>query len=254
VDPIWVIPNLGLYAALIAFWWFVGIPAVGGVAVTWMPESWKERISTDIRDRSPMFNQSSRLGPEARTIIEDRVVQMAKVAGLRVDVQFVAGKPQAWALPDGTLIFTDGLIGLLSEEEVDAVAAHELGHVHYEHGLRNMAESTAALMLLTGASGDSGRAGQAAVQTAAVFRSLSHSRRNERAADAFAFDLLIKTGRSPLAFVSAFRKITRAHQIAAQEAGAKDAADDAGYFSTHPPTEGRSKAAEAAAAKASAAR
>lgn len=44
----------------------------------------------------------------------------------------------AFALPDGTLVVTDELVELAgdNDDEVLAVLAHELGHIHERHGLR----------------------------------------------------------------------------------------------------------------------
>jgi Zn-dependent protease with chaperone function len=248
--PAWTLPSLLLYASALAFWWFVGIPGVGTWVASSMPRSWKEEIGANIMRTSRLFTQNTYLDPGVRTRIEDRVVAMAKTAGLSVQVTFVAGKPQAWAVPGGTVVFSDDLVRLLTDEEVDAIAAHELGHVRYEHGLRNMAQSTALLLLLTGTGGaESGQAGQVVAKTATVFQHLSHSRRSERQADAFAVELLLKTGRSPLALASAFQKIT--HTQRDEEGDEADAAEQDGYYSTHPPTAERIAAAQAAASAAS---
>ena len=65
------------------------------------------------------------------------------------------------------------------------------------------------------------------------------SRSHEREADAFAFDLLRRTGRSPGDFATIMRRLAEHHG---------DAGDGpVSYLSTHPPSEERIRAAEAAA-------
>lgn len=51
--------------------------------------------------------------------------------------------PNALALPDGTVIVLDELVGLSeNDEEVLGVLAHELAHFEQQHGLRSMIEGT----------------------------------------------------------------------------------------------------------------
>ena len=50
----------------------------------------------------------------------------------------------AFALPGGTIVVTDELVELAgSPRAVAAVVAHEMGHVHHRHGLRQLIQSSA---------------------------------------------------------------------------------------------------------------
>ena len=54
----------------------------------------------------------------------------------------------AFALPDGVIVFTDELIGLLeSDAEILAVFAHEYGHVVERHSLRQILQDSAIAVL-----------------------------------------------------------------------------------------------------------
>lgn len=57
-----------------------------------------------------------------------------------------AGKfigPNAFALPSGTIVMTDQLVNLLQNDtQILGVLAHELGHVRYKHGMRNMIQAS----------------------------------------------------------------------------------------------------------------
>ena len=47
--------------------------------------------------------------------------------------------PNAAAVPGGTVLVTSGLLSQLTEsEEVTAVLAHEVAHIHHRHGLRSL--------------------------------------------------------------------------------------------------------------------
>uniref|UniRef100_UPI0033418328 M48 family metallopeptidase n=1 Tax=Castellaniella defragrans TaxID=75697 RepID=UPI0033418328 len=51
--------------------------------------------------------------------------------------------PNAFALPNGDLVVLDELVALAgNDDEVAGVVAHELGHVAYRHGLRQMIQSS----------------------------------------------------------------------------------------------------------------
>ncbi len=51
--------------------------------------------------------------------------------------------PNAFALPNGDLVMFDELVALAkNDEEVAGVVAHELGHVAYRHGLRQLIQSS----------------------------------------------------------------------------------------------------------------
>ena len=66
--------------------------------------------------------------------------------------------------------------------------------------------------------------------------------RDRREADQYAFALLKRHGRSPKDFATLMSRLMKAHGM--------DEGDDAviGYISTHPPSQERVRAAEAAAA------
>ena len=62
--------------------------------------------------------------------LERRVSNLAARLGLlRVRVRVVSGTPVAVAEPPDTLVVSEGLVGLLSEEQLDAVLLHELDHL-----------------------------------------------------------------------------------------------------------------------------
>ena len=65
------------------------------------------------------------------------------------------GDPNALALPNGTVIVIDKLVVISkNDDEIIAVLAHELGHVHHRHGLRAVIEGSAVALLAFGILGD----------------------------------------------------------------------------------------------------
>ncbi len=132
----------------------------------------------------------------------------------------------ALALLPNTIIATDKLVKALDDSELEAVLAHEMGHLFYDHGTQSLVRGSAisiATLLLFG--GDPG-----------VFQALAinlidskNSRDHEREADRFALDSLAKKGSDPMALHKALRKISEGRE----ESGLSS------YLSSHPMTSTR---------------
>ncbi len=109
--------------------------------------------------------------------------------------------PNAFALPDGTLVVTDELIELVGDdtEMIVGVLAHEIGHVELEHSLRQIyrAAGVAGLIMMIG--GDIGSGVEDVLVQGAGLLSLSYSRGAESAADRHSVELMQKAGRDPTA-------------------------------------------------------
>ncbi|WP_158601685.1 M48 family metallopeptidase [Solilutibacter pythonis] len=147
--------------------------------------------------------------------------------------------PNAFALPDGRIYLTDQLVELArNDDELLAVLAHEAGHHVHRHGMRGAIEGASVFvlagLLLGDASGSS-----LAVSLPATLLSNGFSRDHEREADAYAFDLLKRRGRSPRDFATLMARLSQAN--------GSDDGDIASFISTHPSSQARMRAAEQAA-------
>jgi predicted Zn-dependent protease len=152
--------------------------------------------------------------------------------------------PNAFALPDGTIVVTDDLVKLAkNDEQIVSVMAHEAGHHEHRHGIRQTLESAGILVIAAAVFGDvSGSS--LTVSMPMVLLQNGYSRGHELEADDFAFELLIKRGQSPQAFADMFKLMQK-------ELGDVDDGDDkvANYLSTHPASLERIRRAEEAAKK-----
>lgn len=142
--------------------------------------------------------------------------------------------PNAFALPDGTLVITDELIEMAEgdTEMLLGVLAHEIGHVDHDHSLRQLyrAAGTAALIMLI--AGDIGSAGEDILTNGAALVSLSYSRGAESEADRASVELMSKAGYDPTA-------VGRFFAVLEKKLGDKS---ETSMFSTHPGTPERRKA------------
>ncbi|MCL4182459.1 MAG: M48 family metallopeptidase [Burkholderiaceae bacterium] len=134
----------------------------------------------------------------------------------------------AFALPDGTLVVTDELVALAGDDdEVLAVLAHELGHVHERHGLRLLLQGSVLALFMTWYLGDAGS--WLAAAPAALVQA-TYSREMEYEADDFALRLLRAQGLSSEPLAVMLEKL----QAARAGAGKADAAGT--WLDSHPRT------------------
>ena len=149
----------------------------------------------------------------------------------------------AFALPDGTIVFTDELVALAEDsEEIVAIFGHELGHVENRHALQQIIQGSAISLTIALVTGDVSVFGDLLVTAPVIFARLSYSRRFELESDAYALDLLREHELDTQAFVSILTKLHHSHRDCdSDESCAEDGVDGdwADYLSTHPHLEQR---------------
>lgn len=92
--------------------------------------------------------------------------------------------PNAFALPDGTIVFTDELYRLLeNEDQIIAVIAHEAGHVEKQHGMRLVIQNTGVAIAVSLVLGDVSSWGGIASALPTVLAQSAYSREFETEAD-----------------------------------------------------------------------
>lgn len=132
--------------------------------------------------------------------------------------------PNAFALPDGTLIVTDELVDLAGDDErVLAVLMHELGHVELRHGIRMAMQGSAVALFLAWYAGDV--SSLLAMAPTALLQS-GYSRDMEREADDYAARALREQGRSPALLAEMLERLVRAYR--------RDGGEPGGWLSSHP--------------------
>lgn len=141
----------------------------------------------------------------------------------------------AFALPSGIVIITDDLVKLAQkDEELLAVMAHEIGHVHHRHILRQILQNSMTALLVAGLFGDlSSIAGLSATLPTFLVQQ-KYTREFEREADLFAAETLRAHGLSAVHLANILKRLSEAH--GSSESGLLD------YLSSHPATEERVEA------------
>ena len=141
--------------------------------------------------------------------------------------------PNAFALPDGTIIFTDEMVRLARhDDELTAVLTHEIGHVVHRHGLRAIIQNSLLGFALLAITGDATGSSELFLGMPVLLTQLAYSRSFEREADRYALDYLGAHDIPPIHFAHLMRRI--------EQATSPDAAGSeptwSGYLSSHPLT------------------
>lgn len=234
--------------AIVLMVWFVGrygVPFAAKVIAGHLPKKVTEMAgqrTMDTLDRS-LLHQSQldaavmeRLGAHFRPIIEEH-------QGYDVQVLFRASKglgANAFALPDGTIIFTDDMVKLsVNDDELLAVLAHEIGHVIHRHGLRTLIQNSLIAFVMLAITGDVSGTSEMFLRLPVLLTELSYSREFEREADDFALSYLKRQGIAPVHFANLMRRVEekRAATSTPSDNGGHGRTSKPGwrdFLSTHP--------------------
>ena len=217
----------------------LGVPAAASLIARALPRAVDAKLGESVADAIDAQFKPSSLSELRRAQIREQFERVRTLAplGTEARLEFRAGGDaagaNAFALPHGLVVVTDELVALAeSDDELAAVLAHELGHVHHRHSLRGLLQALGIGALAAGALGDF--SGLAA--SAPLLLELSYSRAFEREADAFAQRVLVNAKLDPRALSRMLARLE-----AASGAGALPA-----YLSTHPPAEERGLALDGA--------
>jgi Zn-dependent protease with chaperone function len=150
--------------------------------------------------------------------------------------------PNAFALPDGTVVFTDQMVQLAeADDELVAVLAHEAGHVVHRHGMRRVVQDSLLAFALMAITGDVSGTSELFYAMPVMLTELAYSRQFEREADRYALTYLKENDVQTAHFARLMRRI---EQWQKEKRGAGSSGHWSTYLSTHPSTEDRLKAFE----------
>ncbi len=116
----------------------------------------------------------------------------------------------ALALPGGTVIVTDALVGLdMSDEALSAVLAHEVGHVYRQHAMRMTVQTSLGALLIATVMGDAAAITSLAYTLPTALLNSGYSRTMEIEADEFAYERMRAAGLSPAALGDALEALMK---------------------------------------------
>jgi len=188
-----------------------------------------------------IVKQVTRNHPEIKTAvvrgavdkIQKRLVDSIEKTENKYKIVVVKGEMvNAFTLPGGYVIIFSGLLKTIeSAEELAAIVAHEIGHTELNHVIQRLIKTIGIQVVGTVLTG-----GDTVLlsEVAKILASTVFDRHQEREADKFAMDLMVKAQLNPRVLATFFRRLS--------ERG-KDYTDELEIFSSHPGNDARRKAA-----------
>jgi len=200
-----VLASVVIAASAIAAFAVYGVPATAGWLARHTPPSiaaYTTRQTLNTLDRVAL--KSSKIAPNLR---QHYLSLFAAVAArsprgtngyhlLFRDAPAIG--PNAFALPDGTVILTDQMIPLVKrDEEIEGVFAHELSHVDHAHGLQRIYQASLVPAAIAFITGDATQLDHFAAILPGILLQSAYSRAFEQQADDDAARLLRRMGKNP---------------------------------------------------------
>ena len=221
--------------------WTWGVPWLSQALAQQVPRSLEARLGEQgMQQLERLFLKPSTLSAQQQQALRERFTTAVARAHPQGDAptwqlsfhQSRALGANAFALPGGHIVITDELVTLLADQPdaIVGVLAHELGHVHHRHGLDLMVRASLISALVGVVLGD---ASGFVATVPATLATQAYSRDAERAADAFAAQLLDRSGVSPSVMVAFFERMRQQEQ-AEQDDGGDDSAALPIAISSHP--------------------
>ncbi|MDZ4127401.1 MAG: M48 family metallopeptidase, partial [Hydrogenophaga sp.] len=221
--------------------WVWGVPWLSRALAQQVPHSLEARLGEQgMQQLDRLFLQPSMLPAQQQQALRERFASAVQRAHPQGDApvwqlsfhQSKALGANAFALPGGYIVITDDLVKLLADQPdaIVGVLAHELGHVHHRHGLDLMVRASLISALVGVVLGD---ASGFLATVPATLATQAYSRDAERLADAFAAQLLDRSGVSPSVMVAFFERIRQQEQ-ADQDDDDDDSAALPIAISSHP--------------------
>ncbi len=232
---------LAMTLAFVAGLYLWGLPYAAEQAAAKIPDTLLKKMDQQFFDNviSQTLFKPSALPPERQQALRDKIQALHLPLHLKPDsIHFRSSPaigPNAFALPGGSMLILDELVNLASDDdEIMAVATHEIGHVSGRHALRQMFQASAVGLLMAWYIGDTSSL-LATVPTALL--ETRYSREFERQADEFAALALADNGIpvGKLADILEKIEITARNQPETEQ----KFGSIPDYLSTHPNTEQR---------------
>jgi len=177
---------------VVSFTWGMityGLPAASRYIAFHLPQGVMDRAAIEtlqFLDKT-QFKPSELDDPTQARLQQHFAQAVAQNKDLRIKVIFRNGGEigaNAFALPDGTVLFTDEIVRLAKhDDELLAVLAHEIGHVKYRHSLRSVIQGSVISFAVAMVTGDLSAASNLLATLPVVMTNMSYSRGFEREAD-----------------------------------------------------------------------
>ncbi|MDQ6961636.1 MAG: M48 family metallopeptidase [Mariprofundaceae bacterium] len=235
------------FAAAFILWgsYTWGLPKIVHIVTYAIPASQLSHIGDEtLVMLDKIILDPSELDQKTQDKIQIRFQKLTAELGSGFDYQLLFRRipdnlPNAFALPNGTIIMMDGLVDLAENPwEVDSVLLHELAHVEERHSLQMVLRNTAIPLFISLMLGDAVSTGNAIASLPVLFLENNYSQKFEQSSDDYASDYMLRHHVDTIHFSNMLHKLELAY-LEEEEQKKKDDDSIWDYFSTHPKIEDR---------------
>jgi Zn-dependent protease with chaperone function len=235
---------IGLVVTILFTWGSIqhGIPQLSRMVAFSIAAENNRRIGQGVLETldKMIFSPSGLPLVEQERLRSRFLASIGTVDGIPLAIEFREAKKgigaNAFALPSGTIVFTDQLVRLAqNDEELLGIFYHEAGHVQWRHAMRGILQQSALAVVIVAVTGDASSVASL-VSAAPVFLvEAGYSRQFESEADAFAVARMEEANLDPAHFARILARLEEAHR--AKQGGKGESKPGLGdYLSTHPAT------------------
>jgi len=200
-ESLWPLVLSGIFATGAVLWAFViyGVPVISDVLAPKVPVEILESMSDKtLASLDEHLLQKSDLTEKKQN--ELTVIFRKNRADIdqELDYRLLFRKSailgaNAFALPSGKIILTDGLADLYSDSsEITGIFAHEIAHARFRHGIKSIIRDTGVFILVSLVMGDFTAIHSGIAVLPVILAESGYSRNFEKEADTFAGKYLIK--------------------------------------------------------------
>jgi Zn-dependent protease with chaperone function len=205
-----------IVAVILFGWLFVqyGIPAMSKQIAEWLPDEASQYMGQGVleaMDKS-MFSPSElkqARQDELRNLFNDLKKNVEGSEHYKIEFR-LGGKirANAFALPNGTIVFTDELINLAEDDmEIVSVMLHEIGHVKRKHSLRATIQQFSLAMFVMVITGDVSTSSSIITAIPIMLVESGFSQKMETEADTYSLEYMRKHGIDPNYFAIMMEKL-----------------------------------------------
>ena len=238
-----------LVIVVLCSWGFIqfGIPALSKTIAFSLPASVSQSVgSGTLKLLDEWAFSESELPTQRRRALREKMLKvLPEDSAYNFQLAFRKGNAfgaNAFALPDGTIVFTDEIIKLSeNDDELVTIMAHEVGHVVHRHSLRRLVQDSGLAIVLVVVTGDVSTSSSLLLALPTLLVEASFSQAFETEADGHALEYVHRNNLDGSHFINIMNRLEANHNEAEDEASQGEQGGNRilDYFSSHPPTKQR---------------
>lgn len=199
----YVLTSILITVLLIAWTGIYGVPMASKAIAYALPNTLLDKAGEQTLELlDEQFLQSTKLAPKVRERVRDHFATIIEEHSEQNIRLYFRASPEvganAFALPNGSIIFTDDMIKLAQhDDELLSVMAHEVGHVVKRHGMRSVIQGSLVAFSLILMTGDVSATSELFLGIPVILTQLGYSRDFERESDDYALAYLLERDINP---------------------------------------------------------